>query len=110
MATLELRNVNKSYGSGLANTLKNIELTIDSSEFLILIGPSNYSKSTLMNYIANLRDINNNTILVDNTNINDMNPKNRDITIIFQSYTLYPTMTMKDNITFNLKIRKLPPT
>ncbi|MBA4682110.1 MAG: ABC transporter ATP-binding protein, partial [Pseudomonas sp.] len=109
MATLELRNVNKSYGSGLADTLKNIELAIDSGEFLILVGPSGCGKSTLMNCIAGLESISGGAILVDGADISGMSPKDRDIAMVFQSYALYPTMTVKDNIAFGLKMRKLPP-
>ncbi|WP_271408746.1 ABC transporter ATP-binding protein [Pseudomonas sp. Q1-7] len=108
MATLELRNVNKSYGSGLADTLKNIELSIDSGEFLILVGPSGCGKSTLMNCIAGLESISGGAILVDGGDISGMSPKDRDIAMVFQSYALYPTMSVRENIAFGLKIRKLP--
>ncbi|MBS7660875.1 ABC transporter ATP-binding protein [Pseudomonas lalucatii] len=109
MATLELRNVNKSYGSGLADTLKNIELSIDSGEFLILVGPSGCGKSTLMNCIAGLEDVSGGAILVDGDDISGKSPKDRDIAMVFQSYALYPTMTVRDNIAFGLKIRKMDP-
>ena len=109
MATLELRNVNKSYGSGLADTLKNIEISIESGEFLILVGPSGCGKSTLMNCIAGLEDISGGAILVDDQDISGMSPKDRDIAMVFQSYALYPTMTVKDNISFGLKMRKMAP-
>ncbi|MDM8351120.1 ABC transporter ATP-binding protein [Pseudomonas sp. sp1636] len=109
MATLELRNVNKSYGSGLVDTLKNIEIAIDSGEFLILVGPSGCGKSTLMNCIAGLEDISGGAILVEGQDISGMSPKDRDIAMVFQSYALYPTMTVKDNIAFGLKMRKLAP-
>jgi len=108
MATLELRNVNKSYGSGLPDTLKNIELKIDSGEFLILVGPSGCGKSTLMNCIAGLEQISGGAILVDDADISGMSPKDRDIAMVFQSYALYPTMNVRDNIAFGLKIRKMP--
>ncbi len=108
MATLELRNVNKSYGSGLADTLKNIELSIDSGEFLILVGPSGCGKSTLMNCIAGLENITGGAIMVDGADISGMSPKDRDIAMVFQSYALYPTMSVRENIAFGLKIRKLP--
>ena len=107
MATLELRNVNKTYGSGLPDTLKNIEIAIDSGEFLILVGPSGCGKSTLMNCIAGLEDISGGAILVEGQDISGMSPKDRDIAMVFQSYALYPTMTVRDNIAFGLKIRKL---
>ncbi|SFO83937.1 ABC transporter ATP-binding protein [Pseudomonas borbori] len=109
MATLELRNVNKSYGSGLVDTLKNIEISIDSGEFLILVGPSGCGKSTLMNCIAGLENISGGAILVDDQDISGMSPKDRDIAMVFQSYALYPTMTVKDNIAFGLKMRKMAP-
>ncbi|MCG4454756.1 ABC transporter ATP-binding protein [Pseudomonas sp. MMS21-TM103] len=109
MATLELRNVNKSYGSGLADTLKNIEISIDSGEFLILVGPSGCGKSTLMNCIAGLEDISGGAILVDGQDISGMGPKDRDIAMVFQSYALYPTMTVHGNIAFGLKMRKMAP-
>ncbi|WP_070886240.1 sn-glycerol-3-phosphate ABC transporter ATP-binding protein UgpC [Pseudomonas sp. D2-3] len=108
MATLELRNVNKSYGSGLTDTLKRIDLKIDDGEFLILVGPSGCGKSTLMNCIAGLENISNGAILVDDADISGMSPKDRDIAMVFQSYALYPTMNVRDNIAFGLKMRKLP--
>ncbi len=107
MATLELRNVNKSYGKGLPDTLKNIELKIDDGEFLILVGPSGCGKSTLMNCIAGLENISGGSILVDEADISGMSPKDRDIAMVFQSYALYPTMSVRDNIAFGLKIRKM---
>ncbi|MDP3848019.1 MAG: ABC transporter ATP-binding protein [Pseudomonas sp.] len=109
MATLELRNVNKSYGSGLADTLKNIDIQIDSGEFLILVGPSGCGKSTLMNCIAGLEEISAGEILVDGADISGMSPKDRDIAMVFQSYALYPTMTVHGNIAFGLKMRKMAP-
>ena len=107
MATLELRNVNKSYGKGLPDTLKNIELKINDGEFLILVGPSGCGKSTLMNCIAGLESISGGSILVDDADISGMSPKDRDIAMVFQSYALYPTMNVRDNIAFGLKIRKM---
>ncbi|UVJ44949.1 ABC transporter ATP-binding protein [Pseudomonas sp. LS1212] len=109
MATLELRNVNKTYGSGLPDTLKNIELKIEPGEFLILVGPSGCGKSTLMNCIAGLESISGGAILVDDADISGMSPKDRDIAMVFQSYALYPTMSVRDNIAFGLKIRKMAP-
>lgn len=107
MATLELRNVNKTYGSGLPDTLKNIELKIDNGEFLILVGPSGCGKSTLMNCIAGLENISGGSILIDDADISGMSPKDRDIAMVFQSYALYPTMSVRENISFGLKIRKM---
>ncbi|WP_426141104.1 ABC transporter ATP-binding protein [Pseudomonas sp. DWP3-1-2] len=107
MATLELRNVNKTYGVGLPDTLKNIELQIKDGEFLILVGPSGCGKSTLMNCIAGLENISNGSILIDDADVSGMSPKDRDIAMVFQSYALYPTMTVRQNIEFGLKIRKM---
>ncbi|WP_421684407.1 ABC transporter ATP-binding protein [Stutzerimonas urumqiensis] len=108
MASLELRNVNKRYGQGQADTLKNINLRIDSGEFLILVGPSGCGKSTLMNCIAGLETISGGEILVEDQPISGMSPKDRDIAMVFQSYALYPTMSVRDNIAFGLKMRKIP--
>ncbi|MEN8638623.1 ABC transporter ATP-binding protein [Pseudomonas sichuanensis] len=108
MATLELRNVNKTYGAGLPDTLKDIQLAIKDGEFLILVGPSGCGKSTLMNCIAGLDNISGGAILIDDEDVSGMSPKDRDIAMVFQSYALYPTMNVRDNIAFGLKIRKLP--
>ncbi|KPC25755.1 Glucose ABC transporter ATP-binding protein [Pseudomonas syringae pv. cilantro] len=108
MATLELRNVNKTYGSNLPDTLKNIELSIKDGEFLILVGPSGCGKSTLMNCIAGLENISGGAILIDGEDVSGTSPKDRDIAMVFQSYALYPTMTVRENIAFGLKIRKMP--
>ncbi|WEL56536.1 sn-glycerol-3-phosphate ABC transporter ATP-binding protein UgpC [Pseudomonas kermanshahensis] len=108
MATLELRNVNKTYGSGLPDTLKDIQLSIKDGEFLILVGPSGCGKSTLMNCIAGLEHISGGAILIDDQDVSGMSPKDRDIAMVFQSYALYPTMSVRENIEFGLKIRKMP--
>ncbi|QXH34880.1 ABC transporter ATP-binding protein [Pseudomonas muyukensis] len=108
MATLELRNVHKTYGAGLPDTLKDIQLAIKDGEFLILVGPSGCGKSTLMNCIAGLESISGGAILIDDADVSGMSPKDRDIAMVFQSYALYPTMNVRDNIAFGLKIRKLP--
>ncbi len=110
MATLELRNVNKTYGSGLPDTLKDIQLSIKDGEFLILVGPSGCGKSTLMNCIAGLEQITGGAILIDEQDVSGMSPKDRDIAMVFQSYALYPTMSVRENIEFGLKIRKMPQT
>ncbi|HYQ53456.1 MAG TPA: sn-glycerol-3-phosphate ABC transporter ATP-binding protein UgpC [Pseudomonas sp.] len=108
MATLEIRNVNKTYGSGLPDTLKDIQLSIKDGEFLILVGPSGCGKSTLMNCIAGLEQITGGAILIDEQDVSGMSPKDRDIAMVFQSYALYPTMSVRENIEFGLKIRKMP--
>ena len=108
MASLELRNVQKSYGNSQIATLKEIALKIDAGEFLILVGPSGCGKSTLMNCIAGLENITGGEILVDGEDISQASPKDRDIAMVFQSYARYPTMSVRDNIAFGLKMRKVP--
>ena len=108
MAALELRNVRKSYAGGQADTLKDIDLKIDDGEFLILVGPSGCGKSTLMNCIAGLEAITGGEIRIDGADISNASPKDRDIAMVFQSYALYPTMSVRDNIAFGLKMRKVP--
>ena len=108
MATLELRNVNKTYGAGLPDTLKNIELSIKEGEFLILVGPSGCGKSTLMNCIAGLETITGGAIMIGDQDVSGMSPKDRDIAMVFQSYALYPTMSVRENMIYGLKIAKMP--
>ncbi|MCQ4287826.1 sn-glycerol-3-phosphate ABC transporter ATP-binding protein UgpC [Pseudomonas stutzeri] len=108
MAALELSNVRKSYPGSSHDTLKDIDLKIGDGEFLILVGPSGCGKSTLMNCIAGLEDITGGEIRVDGADISTASPKDRDIAMVFQSYALYPTMTVRDNIAFGLKMRKVP--
>jgi len=108
MAALELSNVRKSYPGSSHDTLKDIDLKIGDGEFLILVGPSGCGKSTLMNCIAGLEDITGGEIRVDGADISTASPKDRDIAMVFQSYALYPTMTVRENIAFGLKMRKVP--
>ncbi len=108
MAALELRNVRKSYAGSGNETLKDIDLRIGDGEFLILVGPSGCGKSTLMNCIAGLENITGGEIRVDGADISSASPKDRDIAMVFQSYALYPTMTVRENIAFGLKMRKMP--
>ncbi len=108
MAALELCNVRKSFPGSANETLKDIDLKIEDGEFLILVGPSGCGKSTLMNCIAGLEDISGGEIRVDGADISSASPKDRDIAMVFQSYALYPTMTVQENIAFGLKMRKVP--
>ncbi|HBS78161.1 MAG: sugar ABC transporter ATP-binding protein [Pseudomonas sp.] len=108
MAALELCNVRKSYPGSNHDTLKDIDLKIDDGEFLILVGPSGCGKSTLMNCIAGLEEITGGEIRLDGRDISGASPKDRDIAMVFQSYALYPTMTVQENIAFGLKMRKVP--
>ena len=108
MSQLELRDIRKTYPGALDETLKGINIDIASGEFLTLVGPSGCGKSTLMNSIAGLESITGGSIVVEGKDISNMEPKDRDIAMVFQSYALYPTMSVRENIAFGLKIRGMP--
>ena len=108
MATLDLKQIRKTYRNADNETLKGIDMSIDSGEFLILVGPSGCGKSTLMNTIAGLENISSGEIVIDGVDVAQVEPKDRDIAMVFQSYALYPNMTVRGNIAFGLKIRKMP--
>ena len=108
MSQLELRSIRKTYPGVAEETLKGIDIDIASGEFIILVGPSGCGKSTLMNTIAGLETISDGSIVLDGKDISTMEPKDRDIAMVFQSYALYPTMSVRENIAFGLKIRGLP--
>ena len=108
MATLDLKQIRKTYRNADNETLKGIDISIDSGEFLILVGPSGCGKSTLMNTIAGLENISSGEIVIDGVDVAKVEPKDRDIAMVFQSYALYPNMTVRGNIAFGLKIRKMP--
>ena len=105
MATLKIKNINKNFGK--TEVLKGINLDISEGNFLVLLGPSGCGKSTLLNTIAGLETCNSGDILIDNHRVNDMEPSDRDIALVFQSYALYPAMTVKKNVTFGLEQRKI---
>jgi len=107
MASLSIRNVRKVYPNG-ADILKGIDLEIEDGQFLILVGGSGCGKSTLLNMIAGLETVSSGEILIGDRVVNDVPPKSRDIAMVFQSYALYPTMTVRQNIEFGLNIRKVP--
>jgi multiple sugar transport system ATP-binding protein len=106
MPSLSIRNVVKSYGS--VDILKSINIDIADSEFLVLVGPSGCGKSTLLSMIAGLDSISGGQIIIDGQVVNDLHPKDRDIAMVFQSYALYPNMTVAENIGFGLQIRGVP--
>ena len=107
MASLSIRKVRKVYPNG-AEVLKGIDLEIADGEFLILVGGSGCGKSTLLNMIAGLEPVTDGEILIGGKVVNDVPPKARDIAMVFQSYALYPTMMVRENISFGLGIRKVP--
>ena len=107
MASLSLKNVKKVYPNGF-EAVKDFNLDIKDKEFVIFVGPSGCGKSTTLRMIAGLEDITSGDILIDGKRVNDMEPKDRDIAMVFQSYALYPHMTVYQNIAFGLKMRKVP--
>ncbi|MDH2432816.1 ABC transporter ATP-binding protein [Pokkaliibacter sp. MBI-7] len=108
MSALEINKVFKDYGK--VRVLKDINISIDSGEFLILVGPSGCGKSTLMNAIAGLDDITAGEIRIGGDDVTHRSPKDRDIAMVFQSYALYPSMSVRENIAFGLEMRKVAKT
>jgi ABC-type sugar transport system ATPase subunit len=106
MAKLKLLGVNKVFGR--TEVLKDINLTINDGELLVLVGPSGCGKSTLLRCIAGLEQISSGELQIDGKRVNDLSPKDRDIAMVFQSYALYPHMTVRANLSFGLRIRKMP--
>jgi multiple sugar transport system ATP-binding protein len=109
MASLTISNVTKTYSNGV-QVLKGIDLQVDDGQFLILVGGSGCGKSTLLNMIAGLETVTAGEIRIGERVVNDLAPKDRDIAMVFQSYALYPSMTVRENIAFGLSLRKVPQT
>jgi multiple sugar transport system ATP-binding protein len=107
MASLSIRDVHKTYPNGVP-VLKGVDIEIEDGQFLILVGGSGCGKSTLLNMIAGLETVTKGEILIDGKVVNQLSPKDRDIAMVFQSYALYPSMTVRQNISFGLNIRKVP--
>jgi alpha-glucoside transport system ATP-binding protein len=105
MAELKLRNVDKTYG-GKVEVLKDINMDIKTGELIVFVGPSGCGKSTLLRMIAGLEKITGGTLEIDGVVMNDVPPSQRGIAMVFQSYALYPHMTVYDNMAFALKIAK----
>lgn len=105
MAELRLKNVEKVYKGGF-NALKNINLEINDREFVVFVGPSGCGKSTLLRMIAGLEKITGGEIIIDGKVVNDIDPKDRDVAMVFQNYALYPHMSVYDNMAFSLNIKK----
>jgi multiple sugar transport system ATP-binding protein len=107
MADIVLDKVTKSYPDGTV-AVHGIDLEIADGEFIILVGPSGCGKSTTLNMIAGLEDITSGELRIGGVRVNDKAPKDRDIAMVFQSYALYPNMTVRENLAFPLKLAKLP--
>ena len=103
---LEVRNLVKRFGT--VEVLKDISLTMDEGDFLVLVGPSGCGKSTLLNCIAGLDTTSGGKIVIGGRDVTEVPPRDRDIAMVFQSYALYPTMTVAENIAFGMKVRNVP--
>src|SRR6201993_1483490 len=107
MASLYIRDVYKTYPHGVP-VQKGVNNESEDGQFLILVGGSGCGKSTLLNMIAGLETVTKGEIQIDGKTVNDLSPKDRDIAMVFQSYALYPSMTVRENISLGLGIRKVP--
>ena len=107
MANLSLKNICKTYPNGF-QAVKDFNIDIEDKEFIIFVGPSGCGKSTVLRMIAGLEDITSGELIIGDRVCNDIEPKDRDIAMVFQNYALYPHMTVAENIAFGLKIRKTP--
>ena len=106
MASLSFDGVFKSYGA--VSVLERVDLQVASGEFLVLVGPSGCGKSTLLRCIAGLEELSGGDLLIDGRRVNDVPPRDRDVAMVFQSYALYPHMTVRENMAFALTLRKVP--
>ena len=107
MACVKLTDVKKVYDNNVT-AVHDFNLEIKDKEFVVFVGPSGCGKSTTLRMIAGLEDISGGTIEIDGTVVNDLQPKDRDIAMVFQNYALYPHMTVYDNIAFSLRLKKMP--
>jgi multiple sugar transport system ATP-binding protein len=107
MATVDMQQVNKVYENGF-HAVKDLNLEVTDGEFMVLVGPSGCGKTTALRMVAGLEDITSGTLRIGGKVVNDETPKERDIAMVFQNYALYPHMTVRENIGFALKLRKMP--
>ncbi|NWF63080.1 MAG: sn-glycerol-3-phosphate ABC transporter ATP-binding protein UgpC, partial [Chloroflexi bacterium] len=106
MASVTYNNVVKNFGD--VSVIKNLNFTVEDKEFLVLVGPSGCGKTTALRMLAGLEEISSGDIKIGDRVVNDVAPKDRDIAMVFQSYALYPHMSVYDNMAFGLKLRKTP--
>src|ERR1700760_3613324 len=107
MAEIALEHITKRYGDGF-EAVKDLSLDIADGEFMILVGPSGCGKSTALNMIAGLEDISAGELRIGGKAVNRVAPRDRDIAMVFQSYALYPHMTVRENMAFALRLAKVP--
>ncbi|MCA9879003.1 MAG: ATP-binding cassette domain-containing protein, partial [Thermomicrobiales bacterium] len=108
MGRVEFVGVGKQYGDSGAGAVQDVNLTVEDGEFLVLLGPSGCGKSTLLKMVAGLEDVTSGEIYIDDRLVNYVKPGDRNVAMVFQSYALYPHMTVRENIGFPLKMHKLP--
>ena len=105
MAAISLRGIEKRYGDVVV--VKRLDLEIADGELVVLVGPSGCGKSTTLRMIAGLESVSAGDLLIDGARVNDLAPGDRDLAMVFQSYALYPHMSVRDNIAFGLRMRRL---
>src|SRR5665811_1438039 len=105
MAKIELKNIVKKYGDGFP-AVNDVSLDIADGEFMILVGPSGCGKSTLLRMVVGLEDITSGDVLIDGKRVNDLAPRDRHLSMVFQNYALYPHLTVFENIAFPLRLAK----
>src|SRR3954471_4287245 len=108
MATVTFKGAQRWYPGSDAPAVPGLDLEIGDGEFMVLVGPSGSGKSTALRMLAGLEPVDAGRILIDDSDVTDLSPRDRDIAMVFQSYALYPQMTVEDNIGFSLKIGKRP--
>jgi multiple sugar transport system ATP-binding protein len=106
MSAVSVRGISKSFGS--LRVLRDIDLSVEAGEFTVLLGPSGCGKSTLLNAIAGLEDIDGGTIEIGDVDVTQHEPSKRGIAMVFQSYALYPTMSVRGNLSFGLRVKSTP--
>ena len=109
MASISFKNITKQYGTGknAVKVLHGIDAEINDHEFIVIVGPSGCGKSTLLRMVAGLEEVSSGEICIGNRVVNDLEPSERDIAMVFQNYALYPHMTVFDNMAYGLKIAKV---
>src|SRR5919112_4781264 len=107
MAAIEIKNIVKKYGD-CSPAVNDVSIDVDDGEFLILVGPSGCGKSTLLRMIVGLEDITDGDMVIGGKRVNDLAPRDRNLSMVFQNYALYPHLTVYENIAFPLRLSKTP--